>query len=322
MTLALLHGALPAWFQLDVVLTNSIAVAMLISGVTIALKGARSEANLSEKFILCAPVFFAVPMAVFGAEHFLEAASISKIIPRWVPAHLFLTYFVGVCLIAASFSIVFRKLSGLAAALTGVMFLFFEALMHIPIAVKLPHNRLAWVILARDFIFSWGAFSLAATYMTNWRLRAWLVSAARLSIGGFIVFVGIEHFLHPELVPGFPLQQATPSFIPGHVLFGCLTGIVYVVGGSFLFIDRREHLASLWLGIYVFCSVLLFSVPFMIQQAGVAGLNVPLDNLMLSGALLCLSAALAGKSISSEKGTDRPEPAVIPSVPVEGTVDA
>lgn len=321
MMLCSLLGA-TAWFQLDIALTHFIAVAMLVSGVILVLKHAPSDAGLFEKFVLCGPVFFAVPMAVFGAEHFLDAVDISKFIPHWVPAHLFLTYFVGVCLVAASFSIVFRKLTGLAAGLTGVMFLFFEVLMHIPIAVKFPHNRIAWMILARDFIFSWGALSLAATYTTQWRVRGWLISGARLFIGGFIVFVGVQHFLHPELVPGFPLQQLTPAFIPGHLLFGYVTGVVYVVGAVLLLIKRRERQAAMWLGIYVFCSVLIFSVPFMIQRGGVAGLNVPLDNLMLSGALLCLSGSLAGKSINSAKQTDRSEAAVISAVPAHGTVDA
>ena len=89
----------------------------------------------------------------------------------------------------------------------------------------------------------------------------------------------------------------------------------------FLLLKRRERLAAMWLGVYIFFAVLIFSVPFMIQRGGVAGLNVPLDNLMLSGALLCLSGGLAGKSISPTKQTDRLEPTVIP-VPVRGSVDA
>ena len=315
---------LPAWFQWEVVLTHFIAVAMLASGLIIVLKNAPSDADLWEKLVLCGPVFFAVPMAPFGTEHFFNAVAIGNAIPKWVPAHLFLAYFVGVCLVAASFGIVFRKMTGLAAAATGVMFLFFEALMHIPLAVKFPHNRILWVILARDFIFSWGALSLAATFTTKWRVRGiqWLIHSARLCIGGFMVFIGVQHFLHPELVPGFPLRQLTTAFIPGHLLFGYLTGIIYVVGGVFLLIKRKEHLAAMWLGVYVFCSVLIFSVPFMIQRGGVAGLNVPLDNLMLSGALLCLSGGLASKSISPTKVTDRLEATVIPAVPVQGAVDA
>jgi len=315
--------ALPAWFHWDVVLTHFVAVAMLVLGLSIVLMNAPPEAKLSEKFVLCGPVFFAMPMAVFGTEHFLDPVGIGKLIPSWVPAHLFFAYFVGAGLVAASLSIVFRKLAGLSAGLIGVMFLFFEALMHIPIAVKFPHNRITWVIAARDFTFSWAALSLAATHTTQWRARGthWLISAARVSIGGLIIFVGVQHFLHPELVPGFPLRQLTPAFIPGHLLWGYLTGVAYVAGGVFLLIKRKERLAAMWLGVFVFCAMLIFSVPYMIQHGGVAGLNLPLDNLMLSGALLCLSGSLAGKPISPRNEAARSEPAVISSLPAQRTVD-
>ncbi len=96
---------------MDVVLTYSIAVAILVLGLIIVLKNAPPEASLSAKFVLCSPVLFAMPMAVFGTEHFLDSVAIGNLIPPWVPAHLFLTYLVGTGLVAASLSIVFRKLA-------------------------------------------------------------------------------------------------------------------------------------------------------------------------------------------------------------------
>jgi uncharacterized membrane protein len=305
-------------------LTHFISVAMLVLGLSIVLKNAAPGASLGEKFVLCGPVFFAVPMAVFGTEHFLDPVNISNLIPKWIPARLFLAYFVGAGLVAASLSIVFRKLAGLAAACVGIMFLFFEALMHIPNAVQFPHERIAWVIAARDFTFSWAALSLAATHTRKWRVQGthWLISAARVCIGGFIIFVGVQHFLHPELLPGFPLRQVTPAFIPGHLLWGYVTCVVYVTGGVFLLIKRKERLAAMWLGVFVFCATLIFSVPYMIQHGGVGGLNLPLDNLMLSGAFLCLSGGLAGKSISPGNERDHPKPAVLSSVPAKSVVDA
>jgi uncharacterized membrane protein len=248
-----------------------------------------------------------MPMAVFGTQHFVDHVNIGNLIPKWVPAHAFLTFFVGTCLAAASLSIVFRKLAGLSAGLIGVMFLFFEALMHIPIAAIFPHNRITWAIVVRDFCFSWGALSLAATHTAKWRedRTHWLVSAARLFIGGGIVFYGVQHLLHPELLPGVPLEQLTPAFFPVRLLWGYLTGFAYVTGGVFLLIKRREHLAATWLGLFVFCVVLIFCVPFAIEQGGgIAALDVPLDTLMFSGALLCLSGSLAGKSISSKNEPD------------------
>lgn len=311
--LAALWAALPGWFQWDVVLLYFTSVVLLALGVSIVLKNAPPGASLSEKFVLSGPVFFAMPMAVFGIEHFLDPVNVGKMIPKWIPAHIFLAYFVGACLIAASLSIVFRKLPGLSAGLVGVMFLCFEAFMHIPIAVKFPHSRIAWVVAVRDFTFCWGALSLAATHTTKWRVHGshWLISAARVCIGGSIIFFGVQHFLHPELLPGVPLRPLTPTFIPGYLLGGYLTGIVYVAGGALLLVKRKERLAAMWLGFFVFCTMLIFSVPYMIQYGGVVGLNSPDDNLMLSGALLCLSASLAGKSISAKNEPEHRPAAVV-----------
>lgn len=293
--------AAPGWPRWDVVLYYFTAVALLVLGVSIVLRSARPAANVPERFVLYGPVFFAVPMAVFGIQHFLEHVSIGNLIPKWVPAHAFLTYFVGACLVAGSLSIVFRKLAGLSAGLIGVMFLFFEILMHLPIAAIHPHNRIAWMVVVRDFCFSWGALSLAATHTSRWRVHGthWLISVARVFIGGGIIFYGVQHFLHPELLPGVPLEQLTPAIIPGHLLLGYLTSFVYVAGGVFLLIKRKERLAATWLGLFVFCVVLILCVPYAIEHGGgILALDVPLDTLMFSGALLCLSGGLAGKSIS------------------------
>ena len=35
-------------------------------------------------------LMFAIPLAVFASEHFTLTASIANIVPRWMPAHMFL----------------------------------------------------------------------------------------------------------------------------------------------------------------------------------------------------------------------------------------
>lgn len=301
--LTALGAALPGWFHWDIALYYFATVVLLALGVGLVLRSAPSAANVSERVVLCGPVFFAMPMAVFGIQHFFEHIVIGNFIPKWVPAHAFLTYFIGACLIAASLSIVFQKVAGLAAAMVGIMFLCFEGLMHIPIAVMFPHARNIWEIVARDFIFCWGALSLAATYTTKWRADGthWLISAARVCIGGFIVFYGVKHFLHPEFLPGVPLGQITPAWYPVPLLWGYLTGAVYVVGGICLLIKRKEQVAARCLGLFAVAVVLIFCVPYAVQQGGgILALDLPLDTLMFSGALLCLYRGLAGRSSNQE----------------------
>ncbi len=49
-------------------------------------------------------LFFAIPMAVFGSEHFTATASIATLVPRWIPAHTFWVYLVGLAFLCAALS--------------------------------------------------------------------------------------------------------------------------------------------------------------------------------------------------------------------------
>jgi uncharacterized membrane protein len=49
-------------------------------------------------------LFLAVPMAVFGAQHFTAAIYVARLLPSWIPGHLFWTYFVGIALLSAALS--------------------------------------------------------------------------------------------------------------------------------------------------------------------------------------------------------------------------
>jgi uncharacterized membrane protein len=297
-------SALPAWFW-NPLISYVTAVVLLVVGVSIAIKMAPPQANWLDKIVRCGPVFIAMPMAVFGIDHYLFPTEIGRIIPAWIPAHAFWVYFVGTCLILGSLSIVFRKYAGLSAGLFGIMLLCFEALMNIPGVVKVPHSRIIWSLCVREFSFSWGALSLAAMHTQEWRTKGthWLISIARIVLGIALTFFGVQYFLHPELLPGVPLEQLTPNFIPAHSLWGYLTGVVYVVAGVGLLINQKARLAATWAGLFILFTVLFFCVPYMLQYASNVGpgLNVPADTLVLGGALLCLAGSLREKSASSSK---------------------
>jgi uncharacterized membrane protein len=274
--------------------------------VSIAIKKGPPQANWLDKIILCGPVFIAMPMVVFGMDHYLFPAGIGRIIPAWIPAHTFWVYFVGTCLILGGLSIVFQKYAGLSAGLFGVMLLCFEALMNIPAVVAVPHNRIIWSLAVREFSFSCGALSFAAMHTHEWRTKGthWLISVARIVLGIALTFFAMEYFLHPELLPGVPLEQQTPNFIPAHLLWGYLTSVIYVVAGVCLLINKKVRLAATWVGLFVLFAVIFFCVPFMFQYGSDIGrgLNVPADTLVLSGGMLCLAGSLREKSASSSKG--------------------
>ena len=115
-----------------------------------------------DKIVVLGPVFFAVPLAVFGTEHFTAATILAGMVPAWLPGHMFWALFVGTCLIAAALSIAAGTYAWLASALAGVMILLFVLLIHLPNVVASPHTRLLWVVALREPAFAGGAFALAA----------------------------------------------------------------------------------------------------------------------------------------------------------------
>jgi uncharacterized membrane protein len=77
-------------------------------------------------------VFYAVPLIVFGVQHFLYAHFISTLVPAWIPYRLFWAYFVGTAFIAAAVSISTKGQARLAAILLGSVFLSWVIIVHAP----------------------------------------------------------------------------------------------------------------------------------------------------------------------------------------------
>jgi uncharacterized membrane protein len=246
-----------------------------------------------DKIVVLGPVFFAVPLAVFGTEHFTAATVLAGMVPAWLPGHMFWALFVGTCLIAAALSIATGRYAWLAAALAGVMILLFVLLIHLPNVAGNPHTRILWVVALREPAFAGGAFALAATQGEGWKPQARHVFAtlARFLIAIPIAFMGVQQCLHPELAPGVPLLMTTPRWVPAHSFWGYVIGAIYVVIAITLLIDKQTRRAATWLGLIVFLLVLFLYLPIVIANPGNLGngLNYLADTLLLSGAALALA---------------------------------
>jgi hypothetical protein len=289
-------------FSWDVWLPYLFGAIVLAIGLSMAGKQF-AQARGIHKVVALGPVFIAAPMAVFSAEHFTVTKIIAGMVPGWIPGHMFWALLVGVCLLAAALSIAAGKQAWLSSALLGVMILLFVLLIHIPNIVSAPHERILWVVALRDSTFAAGAFSLAAAEKEAWRAqdRHWVITVARLVIGAVIVFMGVEQILHPELVPGVPLLKATPVWIPVHLLWGYVTGVVYVICGVGLIINKQARLAATWLGLVILLLVILIYVPIVVANPSDIGnaLNYLADTLLLDGTVLALAGALDADSLSA-----------------------
>ena len=283
----------------DVFLPYFAGAVILIIGVCTSLKKEVSSGRGADKIISFGPVFLAVPMAVFGAEHFLFAGSMVSMVPSWIPGHEFWILFVGTCLIGGALGLVTRKYAALAAGLFGIMLLLFEVLLHVPRIAAAAGDRIAWAIAVRDLVFGWSALCFAVAQSGERRMHG-VITLGRFIIGLSIVFFAVEHFLHPEFRPGVPLKQLTPLWIPAHLFWSYLTGAVFLVTGLALIFNKEARLAAVWLGLMVLLLVFAIYVPIVIARPAAIGdsLNSLVDTLLLSGSALCFAGAQSKRLVT------------------------
>ena len=271
------------------------SVAILLCGLFVARKDV-SLARGKEKVLILGRVFFAVPMAVFAAQHFTTTKFVAQLIPSWIPAHVFWTYFVGTALLAAALSIAIKKQARLAATLLGTMLILFELLLHIPHIMAHPRDLLMWAVAFRDLSFSGGALAFAATQTEKWRAegQSALLPIARIFISVPTTFFGVAHFLHPEFLPAVDIDQRTPLWIPAHTLWAYLAGAVFVVLGITILLNRKTRSAATYLGLAVLGLLAFVYLPMVIAKPSDIdnSLNYFVSTLAFSGVAFLLAAAI------------------------------
>jgi uncharacterized membrane protein len=292
---ALYHANIAAWipgFPWGVWLPYLTGALVLVIGL-ITVRNEFLQKQGLDKILVLGPVIFAIPLAVFGAEHFTATPILAGMVPAWLPGHVFWALFVGACLIAAALGIAAGKYAGLASALAGVLILLFELLIHIPNVIGNPHTRIAWVVALREPAFAGGAFALAATLEGGWNppVRRTFATLARFLIAIPIAFMGVQQCLHPELAPGVPLIKTTPLWVPAHAFWGYLIGVIYLVIAISLLLNKQVQRAATWLGLIILLLVIFLYLPIVVANpADIAnGLNYLADTMLLCGAVLALA---------------------------------
>src|ERR1700683_1821172 len=147
------------------------AVSMCSAGIVlfvVALWAAKTDiarAVGSDRIVVLSNLCFAIPLAVFGAEHLSAARGIMRAVPSYLPWRLFFAYFVGFALLAASLSIATKIQVRWSGLLFGIMMVLFVAMMDIPGALAKPGDRFGWTLLLRELAFGGGGWILAGTAM-------------------------------------------------------------------------------------------------------------------------------------------------------------
>ena len=281
------------------------AVSMCGAGLVIlaigllATKNEVARASGLDKIVALGNLCFAIPLAVFGAEHLSGAKSLAMGVPSYMPGRLFWAYFVGFALIAASLSIATKIQVRWSGLLFGIMMLVFVALIHIPKAYSQPDQRIPWTIVFREMSFAGGGWALAGAAMGRNRASGkTLITVGRVLIAIAAIFFGIQHFLHPMGLPGVPLEKQMPTWIPARLLIGYVTGGFLLVCGLTILVNQKVRIAATSLGSWILLEVLLIYSPVLIvalldprTEVKVEGINYFADTLLFSGTVLALASA-------------------------------
>jgi uncharacterized membrane protein len=254
-----------------------------------------AAASGAGRILVLGPVFEAVALAIFAAEHFLAARGLSAIVPRWIPGALFWTYFFGAALLAAAISFITWRHVRWSASLLALFFLIIVATVDLPNLPKHIHERLFWTLTMRETAFAGGAMVLAGSLWPRAKSAAGpagtiLILLGRLFVACTFVFYAIEHFLFPRFVPGVPLEKMTPAWVPQPTLLAYVVGITLLAAGVGLMIPRTRRTAAALAGTVLLLLTIFFYVPILIMEIrsplAVEGVNYVGDTLLFAATAL------------------------------------
>jgi len=270
-------------------------LAVLVIGL-VAVKNEIAHARGLDKIVALTHVCFAVPLGVFGAEHFSLGNSMIGLVPAYMPWRLFWIYFVGVALIIAALSIATRIQVRWSGLLFGIMMFVFVAMIHLPGAIR-SGDRIIWTIVIREMSFGGGGWVLAGIALGQSRRRGkTLIIVGRVLIAIAAIFFGVQHFQHPLAVPGVPLAKQMPTWIPARSVIDYMTGAFLIAGGVCFLLARKTQVAATYLGIWILLLVVCYYGPMLSGSLAdpstatkIEGLNYFADTLLFGATILSLA---------------------------------
>ena len=272
-------------------------VVALVAGLVLAQARFRA-ARGAGKAIVLGPVFEAVALAIFAAEHFTAARELAPIVPKWLPHPLFWTYFFGGALLAAAISFILWRCVRWSGLLLALFFLLIVITIDLPNLREHWHERLFMTLIVRELGFACGAMVLAGSvWPRGRRAGAVLGRAGRTILAPIFVFYAIEHFLFPKFVPGVPLEKLIPAGFPAPTLLSYFVGITLLVAGFGLLFRATVRMAAAGSGVVLVLLTALFYLPIFLMEMhspmAVEGLNYVGDTLLFGA-----TALLAGSDFT------------------------
>ena len=277
-----------------------LGISFLVVGIVTYRRDLQTSPRYTFGLTALGPVLVAASLAAFSGEHFTAAPIIARFVPKWMPARLFIAYFVGAAHLAAASSYVARRYIRWSSLGLALMFGLFVLLMDLPAALTHPAVRISWSLAARQATFAIGALALFATATMDGspRRAKTLAAIARVWTAAVLLFYGIENILYPQFTPGVPDLIPTQAWIPHPALIAYATGILLVAFGIAMFLERHAAAAAAGCGLLMTLLTVALYVPQWVIARGVAqqvtAINFVFDTLLFAGTLLMISRAISG----------------------------
>jgi uncharacterized membrane protein len=120
-----------------------------------------------------AGALYGAALIPFGVAHFQFVSRTAGLIPRWLPAHVALTYFTGACFIAAGLAIIIGMYARLAASLSALEIGLFLFLVWIPAMAARSLNVFEW----GETVTTWVLAAAAWVVVDSYRGTPWLAAS-------------------------------------------------------------------------------------------------------------------------------------------------
>ena len=264
--------------------------ATLVAGLVLVRARFRTASG-ADKLIVLGPIFEAVALAIFAAEHATAARDLMPIVPHWLPGPLFWTYFAGAALLAAALSFVAWRCVRWSAPLLALFFFLIVATVDLPNLASQFHDRFFWILTVRETAFGSGALVFAGNALPHSSSAGVVLKRiGRTFLAPIFVFYGTEHFLFPQHVPGVPLEKLTPAWVPAPIFLSWLVGIILILAGIGLLIPSATRIAAAGSGAMLVLLTLFFYGSIMLMELhtplAVEGINYFGDTLLFAATAL------------------------------------
>jgi putative oxidoreductase len=109
-------------------------------------------------------ILFALPFAVFGINHFVMMDYYMGMLTSFIPQTAFVMILTGILMIAASISIITKKLVKISTIMLAALLFIFIVTIHIPHLIHHVDQTVTMIALLKDISLMGGSLMIAGIY--------------------------------------------------------------------------------------------------------------------------------------------------------------